>query len=236
MTARSGVDGANPEKGRHRLNRLVLADDSVLLRTGLQRLLAAEGFDVVGVAGDGEQLGRVVADTLPDGVIVDIRMPPTFTDDGLRAAKALRQKYPRLGILLLSQYVESRDVVALLEQRGHGGGAGYLLKDRVSDIDEFLAGLRRVLAGGTAIDPLIVEKVLRRPRRPGDAVASLTEREREILALMAAGASNAGIAERLFLGERTVEAHIRSIFTKLDLPPQQDVNRRVLAVLTLLRP
>jgi DNA-binding NarL/FixJ family response regulator len=216
------------------MRRLVLADDSVLLRTGLCRLLEAEGFEVVGTAGDAEQLLRAVLENQPDGAVIDIRMPPTFTDEGLRAALTLRRRHPQLGILMLSQYIQTRDVVAVLEQR-EDGGVGYLLKDRVTDIDVFLADLRRVLAGGTAIDPMIAERVIGRPRHPGDRVTTLSAREREILALMATGSSNAGIAGRLYLTERTVEAHIHAIFTKLDLPPQPDVNRRVLAVLSHLR-
>ncbi|WP_433086717.1 response regulator transcription factor [Dactylosporangium sp. CA-052675] len=215
-------------------NRLVLADDSVLLRVGLERLLAAEGFDVVGSAGDAEELRRLVARERPDAVIVDIRMPPSFTDEGLRAALRLRREEPGLAILLLSQYIETRDVVTILEQGE--AGVGYLLKDRITDIDRFLADVRRVLAGGTAIDPLVVERVMRRPRRRDDeGLGALSDREREILALMAEGLSNVAVSERLFLAERTVEAHIRSIFVKLGLPALPDTNRRVLAVLTHLR-
>jgi DNA-binding NarL/FixJ family response regulator len=214
-------------------NRLVLADDSLLLRAGLERLLSAEGFDVVGSVGDGAELLRCVTEARPDAVIVDIRMPPTFTDEGLKAALRLRREAPGLAILLLSQYIETRDVVTILEQGE--AGVGYLLKDRITDIDRFLADVRRVLAGGTAVDPLVVERMMRRPRRRGEGLDALSDREREILALMAEGLSNVAVSEQLFLAERTVEAHIRSIFVKLGLPALPDVNRRVLAVLTLLR-
>ncbi|WP_426511968.1 response regulator transcription factor [Dactylosporangium sp. McL0621] len=215
-------------------DRIVLADDSLLLRVGLERLLAAEGFEIAGSAGDADELLRCVAKERPDAVIVDIRMPPTFTDEGLRAALRLRREEPGLAILLLSQYIETRDVVTILEQGE--AGVGYLLKDRITDIDRFLADVRRVLAGGTAIDPLVVERVMRRPRRRADeGIGALSEREREILALMAEGLSNVAVSERLFLAERTVEAHIRSIFLKLGLPALPDTNRRVLAVLSLLR-
>jgi serine/threonine-protein kinase len=179
------------------------------------------------------ELLRCVAEQRPDAVIVDIRMPPTFTDEGLQAALTLRRTTPGLAILLLSQYIETRDVVTILEQGE--AGVGYLLKDRITDIDRFLANVRRVLAGGTAVDPLVVERVMKRPRRRGEGVDALSDREREILTLMATGRSNVAIAEELFLAERTVEAHIRSIFIKLGLPALPDVNRRVLAVLTLLR-
>ncbi|WP_027344262.1 response regulator transcription factor [Hamadaea tsunoensis] len=212
---------------------VVLADDSVLLRAGLERLLAAEGFTVLASLPDTGVLLSTVEATRPDIVVLDIRMPPAYADEGLRAAQALRRDHPTLAILLLSQYVETRDVLALLRQRG--GGIGYLLKDRITDIDRFLDDVRRVAAGGTAVDPLVVARALDRPRPPGHDLDALSDREREILGRMAAGHSNAGIAALLFLGERTVEAHIRSIFAKLGIPAERDVNRRVLAVLSYLR-
>jgi len=215
------------------LTRLVLADDSVLLRTGLARLLSDEGFEIVGQAGDVRGLFESIDSGQPDTAIIDIRMPPTHTDEGLRAALTLRQSRPKLAVLLLSQYVETREVMPLL--REHHGGVGYLLKDRITNIDVFISDVRRVSAGGTAIDPLIVQRVLNRPRSEGHPLADLSPREREILSLMAEGKSNAGIGAALFLGERTVETHIRSIFLRLGLEQQTDVNRRVLAVLTHFR-
>ncbi len=213
--------------------RILLADDSVLLRTGLARLLVEEGFEIVGEAGDVEELMALVDQATADLAILDIRMPPTHTDEGLQAAMSLRRTHPTLAVLLLSQYVETRDVLSLL--RGGHAGMGYLLKDRVTNIDAFVADVRRVSAGGTAVDPLVVERVLNRPRVEANPLDQLTPREREILGLMAEGQSNAGIGATLFLGERTVETHIRSIFLRLGLEQTNDVNRRVLAVLSHFR-
>jgi serine/threonine-protein kinase len=215
------------------MTRVVLADDSVLLRTGLRRLLTDEGFDVVGEAGDAAELLAVVARTSPDLALVDIRMPPTHQLEGLEATLTLRQIRPALAVLLLSQYVESRDVVTIL--RGRHAGIGYLLKDRVTNIDAFIADDRRVVGGGTADDPLDVELVLNRPRTTRNPLHALSPREAQILTLMAEGQSNAGIADTLFLAERTVEKHVAHIFNRLSLEPQADINRRVLAVLTLFK-
>ncbi|GAA1756533.1 response regulator transcription factor [Luedemannella helvata] len=214
------------------MTRVVLADDAVLLRTGLRRVLEAEGFEVAAEAGDAEALLRAVDAYTPELAIVDIRMPPTWTTEGVRAAAAVRRRHPRVGVLLLSQHIERREALAVLEHRG-AGGVGYLLKDRVCDIDAFVAQVRRVAAGGTAIDPLVVAQVLRRPAA-ASGIAVLSAREREILARMAEGRSNAGVAAELHLAERTVETHVRSIFTKLGLHEEPDTNRRVLAVLTHL--
>jgi DNA-binding NarL/FixJ family response regulator len=214
------------------VTRVVLADDSVLLRTGLSRLLTDEGFDVVGEAGDAAELMQAVEAMGLDLAIVDIRMPPTHRDEGLQATLTLRRTHPELAVLLLSQYVETRDVLSLL--KGRHSGIGYLLKDRITNIDAFISDVRRVAAGGTAVDPFVVERVLNRPRVPENPLDQLSPREREILALMAEGQSNAGIGATLFLGERTIETHIRSIFLRLGIEQQSDVNRRVLAVLRRL--
>ena len=211
--------------------RLVLADDAVLVRTGLAHVLAGAGFAVAGTAGDAAALLRLVEQHAPDLAIVDIRMPPTHTDEGIQAALALRRTHPRVGILLLSQYVETADVLTVL--RGTGDrGTGYLLKERISDIDSFVADVGTVAAGGTVVDPLVARRLMR--RRDTLGLEQLSAREREIVAHMATGRSNSGIATELRLGERTVEAHVRSIFAKLGLPDGPDVNRRVLAVLSHL--
>ncbi len=212
--------------------RVVLADDSVLLREGMARLLEDAGFDVVGQAGSGDQLLLKVRSYSPDVAIVDIKMPPTHTDEGLVAAKEIREKYPDVGVLVLSQYVEPTYAMELLAESAEG--VGYLLKDRVSDVDEFIASVRRVAEGGSALDPTVVSHLVGR-RRQDDPLADLTPREREVLELMAEGRSNEGIARRLVVTERAVEKHVTSIFTKLRLPLASDDHRRVLAVLAYLR-
>ncbi|WP_144126927.1 LuxR C-terminal-related transcriptional regulator [Catellatospora sichuanensis] len=209
----------------------VLADDSVLLRGGLKLLLERHGVTVAADVGDGEQLLAAVAEHRPDVAIIDIRMPPTFTVEGVRAALAVRRSHPGVGVLLLSQHLEHREALAVLQQPG--GGIGYLLKDRITDITAFAADVHEVAAAGTAIDPIVVDRLLRRPRA-ADGIGVLSPREREILARMAAGRSNAGIAADLHLAERTVEAHVRSILAKLGLDDEPDTHRRVLAVLTFL--
>jgi len=212
--------------------RVVLADDAVLLREGLVRLLSEQGHHVVAVVGDGPALVSAAAEFVPDVSIVDVRMPPTHTDEGLRAAVKVRAARPGAPVLVLSQYVEVSYADDLLADRL--GGVGYLLKDRVADISDFLEALGRVAAGGTVLDPEVVAQLLVR-RRAQDPLEPLTGREREVLALMAEGRSNAAIARHLVVSEGAVEKHVRNIFTKLDLPPDDELNRRVLAVLTFLR-
>lgn len=209
----------------------VLADDSVLLRGGLKLLLERQGITVAAEVGDGEQLLAAVAEHQPDVAIVDIRMPPTYSVEGVRAALAVRRRHPAVGVLLLSQHLEHREALALLQQPG--GGFGYLLKDRITDVAALAADVREVAAAGTAIDPIVVDRLLRRPRA-ADGMGVLSPREREIVARMAAGRSNGGIAADLHLAERTVEAHVRSVFAKLGLADEPDTHRRVLAVLTYL--
>jgi DNA-binding NarL/FixJ family response regulator len=208
--------------------RVALAEDSVLLREGLARLLADEGFDVLARCRDADELRA----ELPDVVIVDIRLPPTHTDEGLRAAVDLRAAYPGLGVLVLSQYVEVGLAMTLLADSAEG--VGYLLKDRISDVPEFVGAVRRVAGGGSAVDPIIVSTLLARRRRD-DPLDRLTPREREVLALMAAGTSNQGIADRLVITLRAVEKYVSSIFGKLGLPATGSESRRVLAVLLFLR-
>ena len=213
--------------------RIVLADDSLLLREGIARLLAEAGFEVVAQAGDADDLLGAVREHHPDVAIVDIRMPPTFTDEGLQAAQAIRAEHgTSVGILVLSQYVETTFALRLVADGS--GGMGYLLKDRVDDLDDFSDAVRRIARGGSVIDPEVVAQLVgrRRGRVPLD---DLTEREREVLGLMAEGRSNQAICDRLYLAPKTVEAHISSIFSKLELLPAPDDHRRVLAVLALLR-
>ncbi len=212
--------------------RVVLADDSVLLREGMARLLEDAGLDVVGQAGNADQLMLKVRSYSPDVAIVDIRMPPDHSDEGLVAAKEIRARYPDVGVLLLSQYVEPAYAMELLAESAEG--VGYLLKDRVSDVDEFVSSVRRVAEGGSALDPAVVSQLVGR-RRGDDPIGDLTPREREVLELMAEGRSNEGIARRMVVTERAVEKHVTSIFTKLRLPPASDDHRRVLAVLAFLR-
>jgi DNA-binding NarL/FixJ family response regulator len=212
--------------------RVVLAEDSVLLREGVARLLEDQGFDVVGQTGTADDLMLKVRSYSPNVVIVDIRMPPTHTDEGLRAAQEIRATYPEVGVLVLSQYVEPTYAMELLSESAEG--VGYLLKDRVSDVGEFAAAVRRVGEGGSALDPAIVSQLVGRRRRD-DPIDQLTPREREVLEHMAQGRSNQGIADQLVVTERAVEKHVTSIFGKLRLPHTSEDHRRVLAVLTYLR-
>lgn len=217
--------------------RVVVADDSVLLREGIVRLLTEAGMEVVAQAGDGEDLVRKVGAHKPDVAIIDIKMPPTHTDEGLRAAAEIRAGQPGVGVLVLSQYVEEGYALELLSgaQSGDGGaGTGYLLKDRVGDIDRFVESVRRVGEGGSALDPEVVAQLLGR-RRQEDPLEALSPREREVLGLMAEGRSNHGIAQQLVVTERAVEKHVTNIFGKLNLPPAPDDHRRVLAVLAFVR-
>jgi DNA-binding NarL/FixJ family response regulator len=210
----------------------VLADDSVLLREGIARLLTESGFEVVGQSENADDLMLKVRSYSPDVAIVDIRMPPTQTDEGLRAAQEIRREHPEVGVLVLSQYVEPAYAMELLAESAEG--VGYLLKDRVSDVDEFAAAVRRVAEGGSALDPALVTQLVGR-RRQHDPLDELTAREREVLELMAEGRSNQAIGERLFITPRAVEKHITSIFGKLRLPQASEDHRRVLAVLAFLR-
>ena len=212
--------------------RVVLAEDSVLLREGVARILDEAGFEVVGQAGNADELLLKVRSYSPDVAIVDIRMPPTHTDEGLRAAQEIREKHPTCGVLVLSQYVEATYAMELLAESAEG--VGYLLKDRVSDVNEFADAVRRVGEGGSALDPTIVSQLVGRRRRD-DPIDQLTPREREVLGLMAEGRSNSGIAEQLVVTERAVEKHVTSIFSKLRLPAASEDHRRVLAVLAYLR-
>ncbi|HVT67139.1 MAG TPA: response regulator transcription factor [Trebonia sp.] len=209
--------------------RVAIAEDSVLLRKGLILLLEEAGHEVAAAEGDAEAFLRAVGANQPDACVVDVRMPPTFTDEGLRAALVVRDQWPDVGVLVLSQWVEERYATELIAGRPHG--VGYLLKDRVADVGEFLDALQRVASGGSALDPEVVAQLLARSRHP---LGDLTPREREVLALMAEGRSNAAIASGLVVGAGAVEKHINSIFTKLGLAPAERDHRRVLAVLRYL--
>jgi DNA-binding NarL/FixJ family response regulator len=211
--------------------RVVLAEDGVLLREGLAGLLQRFGFHVVAMAGDASELHAAAAEHEPGLVITDIRMPPSFTDEGLRAAVNLRRSRPGLAVVVLSQYVQHAYAADLLDS-SDGRGVGYLLKDRVADVEEFITALRRVCSGGTVVDPQVISQLLRRRRDP---VAALSPREREVLALIAEGQSNAAIARTLVVSEAAVGKHVGNIFAKLRLPQTDDTNRRVLAVLAYLR-
>jgi DNA-binding NarL/FixJ family response regulator len=211
--------------------RVVLADDDVLLREGLASLLERSGFDVVAQAGDGVTAIRACREQEPDLLLIDIRMPPTHTTEGLEAAHAIREEYPGMGVLVLSAYVEVEHAMGLLAS---GQRSGYLLKSRVTDVDDFLETLRRIAKGGSVVDPALVQQLVA-ARRVDDPLDELTPREREVLALMAEGRSNAGIARRLWVTEGTVAKHVHSILAKLRLPEADDDHRRVLAVVTFLR-
>jgi DNA-binding NarL/FixJ family response regulator len=224
-TVDAQADGAAATRGR-----VVIADDDVLLREGLATLLDRAGFDVVGQAGDARELLELVREQEPDLAIVDIRMPPTHTSEGLDAARAIREEAPETAILVLSAHVEVEHAMDLLAS---GERSGYLLKSRVTDVDDFLETLDRILKGGSAVDPALVQELVA-ARRVRDPLADLSSREREVLALMAEGRSNAGIAHHLWVTEGTVEKHVRSILAKLRLPETGEDNRRVLAVIAFL--
>ncbi len=212
--------------------RVMIADDSALVRDGLAGLLADEGVEVVATFPDASHVVAAVEEHRPDVLIIDVRMPPSFQTEGLEAALAARRSTPETAVLVLSQHIETRYAVELLEEGA--AGVGYLLKDRVTQFDGFLDALRRVADGGSAIDPEVVTRLVHRPRN-GGPLARLTEREREVLSLMAQGHSNAAIGERLFVNQRTAETHVSNILTKLDLPPDAAIDRRVSAVIMWLR-
>jgi DNA-binding NarL/FixJ family response regulator len=211
--------------------RVAIAEDSVLLREGIARLLSDDGFEVVAQCGDADELLRKLSGHEMDVVIVDIRLPPTHTDEGLRAAIEIRDRHPGVGVLVLSQYVEVGLAMKLLSESAEG--AGYLLKDRITEASDFIASVRRVADGGSAVDPIIVSTLLSR-QRTDDPIETLTRREREVLELMATGSSNQGIADQLVITQRAVEKYVSSIFSKLDLPSTGSESRRVLAVLLAL--
>jgi DNA-binding NarL/FixJ family response regulator len=213
--------------------RVAVADDSLLFREGLVRVLESHGFDVVAETDNADDLVRRVGGLQPDVVLVDIRMPPTHTDEGLQAAHAIRRDHPNIGVVVLSQYLESTYAMRLLEDGS--AGRGYLLKDRVSDLAEFVAAVRRVGDGGSVVDPEVIAALVDRPAGGSGELDDLSVREREILGFMAEGRSNAGICDQLVLSRRTIESHVRTIFLKLGLAPADDDHRRVLAVLTYLR-
>ena len=212
--------------------RVVLADDAIILREGLARLLQEAGFEVIGLAADGDALIKLVERTTPDVAIIDIRMPPTHTDEGLRAAKTIRERWPTVGLLVLSQHVNTRYALELLS--AGTDGVGYLLKERVSDLAELAASVTRVGNGGSVLDPAVVGELVGRRRPSENPVEHLTSREREVLALMAEGRSNQAIAETLFITDHTVEKHVKNILGTLRLPQSPDDHRRVLAVITYL--
>lgn len=211
--------------------RIVIAEDGALLRAGLATLLAQAGHEVVAAVGDGSALVAAVGEYAPDLAIVDVRMPPAYQAEGLEAAAWIRAEHPQVGVLVLSQHIEARHAVGLVG----GGGFGYLLKDRVLDVEDFLDAARRVASGGSALDPAVVSALIAGAGGPTDPVGTLSAREREVLALMAEGRTNRGIATLLVLTERTVETHVRSILAKLGLPDSDDDHRRILAVLAHLR-
>jgi DNA-binding NarL/FixJ family response regulator len=229
-----GVDDEHPDpkRGEAARVRVVLADDSVLLREGVASLLEGKGFEIVGQAGTAEDLLLKVRSYKPDIAIVDIRMPATHTDEGLRAAKEIRENHPDTAVLVLSQYVEEGYALELLQEGAEG--VGYLLKDRVYDLTDFVAAVRRVADGGSALDPSVVSQLVGRRRRD-DPIGELSPREREVLELMAEGLSNSAIGARVFLTDRGVEKHVTSIFQKLRLPVTADTHRRVLAVVAFLQ-
>ena len=211
--------------------RLVIAEDAAIMRDGLTQTLTRRGHDVVAAVADGESLRQAVAACLPDVAIIDVRMPPTHTDEGLRAAQSIRQDHPGVGVLVFSQYIETQSAADLLA--GAPEGVGYLLKDRVADVSDFVDAITRVAAGGTVLDPEVVRHLLRASRR-GDTLASLTPREREVLSLVAQGRSNIAIASAFTISPRVVEKHVASIFAKLGLPESTNDNRRVLATIRYL--
>jgi DNA-binding NarL/FixJ family response regulator len=213
--------------------RVILADDAVLVREGLARLLTEHGFQVAAQAGTAEQLLEQVSALNPDVAVIDIRMPPTYTNEGLIAAQAIRSNHPQTATLVLSQYVEPDYALKLLESSG--GGVGYLLKERIVHVGELAEALRTIAAGGTIVEPTLVQELLATPHRV-DPLSELSAREREVLALMAQGRTDRGISQQLFVTRKTVEAHVRSILRKLDLPNDASENRRIHAVLTYLRP